>query len=119
MSGCIHISELELFSHIGVPDAEREHPQRLTVSITLFLRTEFASMDDDLSKTVDYYALTRRVRALAAERPRNLIETLAAEIVECILTEFDVPRVELELRKYILPDTAYVSVRLGGSASAS
>jgi dihydroneopterin aldolase len=32
----IHVRELELSAHIGVPDEERATPQRLTVSIVMW-----------------------------------------------------------------------------------
>jgi dihydroneopterin aldolase len=69
-------------------------------------------MHDELAKTVDYYAVCKAVQALARERPRKLIETLAAEIVEMLLAQFAIAAVDLELRKYILPDTEFVAVRL-------
>ena len=52
------------------------------------------------------------MRALAAARPRRLIETLALDIAGEILARFAVASVDVELRKYILPDTDYVAVRL-------
>ena len=72
---------------------------------------------EDLSDVVAAQAreidtLTRRVRQLAGARPRKLLETLAEEICACVLEEFSVRAVEVELRKYILPDTEYVAVRL-------
>jgi dihydroneopterin aldolase len=108
----IEVRDLELSSHIGVPDAERSEPQRLTVNITLTPANAFTGLGDDIARTVDYFALTRRVRKLSAERPRKLIETLVEEIAQCCLTEFAVRNVEVELRKYILPDTSYVAVRV-------
>ena len=108
----IFVADLELFSHIGVPDAERAAPQRLTVNLCLVPRVCFSQLDDDITNTVDYFALTRRVRALASERPRKLIETLAQEMAVCCLEVFAVAWVEVELRKYILADTTYVSVRV-------
>ncbi len=108
----IFVADLELFSHIGVPDAERAAPQRLTVNLCLVPRVCFSQLDDDITNTVDYFALTRRVRALASERPRKLIETLAQEMAVCCLEEFAVAWVEVEVRKYILADTTYVSVRV-------
>ena len=108
----IIVSALELSAHVGVPDSERAEPQRLTLEITLLPHCNFSALGDDLSRTVDYFALTRRVKKLSAERPRKLIETLASEIAECILSEFAVAEVHLELRKYILADTAFVAVRL-------
>ncbi|MEY5027670.1 MAG: hypothetical protein RLZZ244_3198 [Verrucomicrobiota bacterium] len=113
----IVVSELELSCRIGVPDEERAQPQRLTLSLCLTPRRSFEGLGDDLTNTVDYFALTRRLRLLAAERPRRLIETLGVELAECVLGEFPVARVDLELRKYILPDTEYVAVRISRGVS--
>jgi dihydroneopterin aldolase len=41
-----------------------------------------------------------------------LIETLAEEIAGELLTRFALRAVEVELRKFILPDTAHVAIRL-------
>lgn len=110
-SDAILVSGLELSARIGVPEAERSEPQRLTLNLVLFPSRPLSQLNEDLSRTVDYYALTRRVLQIVGERPRKLIETLAEEICECILGEFSVRAVEVELRKYILPDTEYVAVR--------
>ena len=111
-SSSIIISGLELSSHIGVPDSERLEAQRLTLNLELVPVREMKALGDALENTVDYFALTRRVRLLAAARPRKLIETLAEEICTCVLSEFTVRSVSLELRKYILPDTEYVAIRM-------
>lgn len=112
MADCIHIEQLELTAHIGVPDVERATPQRLKVNLTLEPMRGFEILGDDLEKTVDYFAVCTEVQALAAARPRKLIETLAEEIAALVLGRFAVRAVEVELRKYILPDTAHVAVRL-------
>ncbi len=53
-----------------------------------------------------------RLRALAAERPRRLIETLAAEMAACLLTEFNAIQVRITLRKRIIPGCDHVAVSL-------
>jgi dihydroneopterin aldolase len=108
----ILVNGLELSAHIGVPDAERVEAQRLTLNLVLVPSAPLSDLGDELGRTVDYFALTRRVRQIAVARPRRLIETLAEEICSCVLEEFSVRAVEVELRKYILPDTEYVAVRL-------
>ena len=108
----ILVNGLELSAHIGVPAAERVEAQRLTLNLVLVPAAPLSDLGDELGRTVDYFALTRRVRQLAGARPRRLIETLAEEICACVLEEFSVRAVEVELRKYILPDTEYVAVRL-------
>src|SRR5690606_16113141 len=110
------IEGLELSVHIGVPDEEREHTQRLTVNLTLEPRRDFRGLEDAIENTVDYFALSKAVQALARERPRKLIETLAEEIAGLVLARFAVRTVQVELRKYILPDTAFVAVRLSRTA---
>lgn len=115
-SDAIVVSSLELSANVGVPDEERAEPQRLTLNLTLFPKRGFSGLGDDLNQTVDYFALTRRLRKCASERPRRLIETLVEELAACILTEFAVAAVDLELRKYILPDTEFVAVRIRRTA---
>jgi len=107
----IVIAGLALTAHIGVPDEERAEPQRLTVNLTLTPERDFSDLDDDLANAVDYHAVALAVQILAAERPRRLIETLAENIAGMILTRFAVSLVEVEVRKYILPDTDFVAVR--------
>jgi len=41
-----------------------------------------------------------------------LIETLAHEMAEHLLRNFQLARVELELRKFILPETRFVAARV-------
>lgn len=108
----IHIEALELSTRIGAFAEERTRPQRLTVSITITPMRSFSAMSDALENTVDYHALARSVQALASEGERRLIETLAEEIAAHVLTQFPARAVDVELRKYILPDTACVAARL-------
>ena len=108
----IHIAELELRARIGVTETEREAPQRLTVSMVLQPMRSLDSVQDDLARTVNYSAVCRMVRSLAAAEPRKLLETLALEIAAAVLTQFECASAEIELRKYVLPDTKYVAVRI-------
>lgn len=112
MPDLIHIEQLELLAHLGVPDKERATPQRLAVNITIEPASGFRSLDDHIENTVDYFNVAQSVRELAAARPRRLLETLAEEIAQEVLSRFAARRVEVELRKFILRDTAFVSVRL-------
>ena len=113
MPDSIHISQLELQAHLGVPDVEQVHPQRLTLSLTLHPAWPFIDLEDLIDNTIDYAAVCEAVKALVAERPRKLLETLADEIARGVLEQFPAcAAVDVELRKFILHDTAYVAVRL-------
>ncbi|MCB1276720.1 dihydroneopterin aldolase [Prosthecobacter sp.] len=108
----IRISALRLNTHIGVPDDERAASQTLEADIAIRVQAKFESMQDEIAATIDYAAVAGRLRELADERPRRLIETLAAEMAACVLNEFGASGVTIELRKRILPDTDHVAVRL-------
>ena len=108
----IRIEELELMARVGVPDLERAQPQRLTVSMTLEPGYPFDDLGDNLSRTIDYAAVCENLRRFVAGRADNLIETLAHEMADHLLKRFRLSRVELELRKFVLPETRDVAVRV-------
>ncbi len=108
----ILIEELELSARIGVPDEERAEPQRLTVSLVLEPKTGFRDLADDLGRTIDYAAVCAEVQAFLSPRQDKLLETLAHEMAEHLLAKFALRRVELELRKFVLPETRFVAVRI-------
>lgn len=111
----IHIHAVDLPTRIGVPYEERAGWQNLQASITLHLRQSFDSLEDDITRTVDYASVVNQVRELAAARPRRLLETLISEMAALLLKEFQPAAVDIELKKRILPGTDYVSVRLSRS----
>lgn len=108
----IRIEELELMARVGVPDEERAQPQRLTVSLVLQPPGNFGDLRDDLARTVDYAAVCEELRRFVSDRQDKLIETLAHEMAEHLLSNFELARVELELRKFVLPETKYVAARV-------
>jgi dihydroneopterin aldolase len=112
MSDQILIANLELLTRIGITAEEREKPQRLTVSLVLQPRGGFAALGDNIANAVDYATVCARVRELASAVARNLVETLAEEIAQLLLREFPLDAVEIELRKYILPETGHVAVNI-------
>ena len=71
----------------------------------------FSEMGDSIEQTVDYDAVARRVRALVQARSRQLIETVAHEVAELILSEFAAREVRVAVEKHILPETDAVIVR--------
>lgn len=108
----ILIEELELQTRIGVPAEERAQPQRLLLSLALWPNRGFAEMRDALERSVDYAAVAHAAQQFAAGRETKLLETFADELATHLLCAFPLGRVQLELRKFILPETKYVAVRL-------
>jgi len=106
----IHIEQLEVFAHIGVPDEERASSQRLTFNITVWPKRDASECDDQIAKAVNYAALCAETKRFVLDRRDRLIETLADALARHLLEAFEIRRITIELRKYILPDVEFVSV---------
>jgi dihydroneopterin aldolase len=104
----IHIEQLEVHGRVGVPDSERAEPQRLIFNVTLWPKIE--ELHDDIANTVNYSAVAECVKDFVSHHDYKLIETLAEQIAAHVLTQFSLRKVELEVRKFVLPDANYVSV---------
>jgi len=108
----IRIEQLEIFARIGVPDDERSHPQRLTLSITFWPTTHGEKLGDDIARAVDYAAVCAETKKFVDTRSDRLIETLADALANHLLGMFEIRRITLELRKFILPQVEFVSVTI-------
>lgn len=110
--GLIRIEDLEVQFHVGVPDLERSKAQRLLFCVEMTHDFAAAAKTDDLAGTIDYYAVSRRIIAMGKDRQWKLIETLASEVAEMILVEYKPASVSVEVKKMILPEARYVSVKV-------
>lgn len=108
----IKICDLEVFYRIGVPDEERAKPQRLLITVEMGTDMAACAVSDDLSQTIDYYAVCQRLLRFGDDQAWKLLETLASEIATMILREFRAASVSIEIKKFIIPQTRFVSVSL-------
>ncbi len=108
----IHIEQLEVFAFIGVTDAERAQRQRLTITMTIWPATDFGALADEIARTIDYSAVCEATRKYVARRADKLIETLADSLARDLLAMFPIRSIAVEVRKFVIADTEYVSVRL-------
>jgi dihydroneopterin aldolase len=106
----IQICDLEVFYRVGVPDAERAKAQRLLLDIKMQHDFTAAASGDDLTKTIDYFAVTQRLLKFGEAREWKLIEKLAEDIALIILKEFKPATVRVEVKKFIIPEARFVSV---------
>jgi 7,8-dihydroneopterin aldolase/epimerase/oxygenase len=113
MSDLIRIVDFEVFAHIGVPEEERRNAQRLLITLEMTVATfAHAAKTDDLARTVNYYDVAQRLALITSKRPRKLLETLAEEIATEVLKNYPMQKLTLEIKKFILPGTQYVSVKI-------
>lgn len=107
--GEICIKGLEIDCHIGVPDEERSRKQRLFADIAITPVKQFSDMDDDIAHSIDYASLALELADVAALKSRKLIETLAHDLALHCMSKKGISRASVTVRKYILPQTEYVS----------
>ena len=81
-SARILLDSLEVKADIGFHDYEIGTPQRLLVTVEIWLDDARAPKDDDPAAAWDYDFLRSEVEELAAARRYNLQETLAHAIFE-------------------------------------
>ena len=108
----ISIVDLELHYHIGVSAAERAWPQRLLVTIDMELDVSAAIKSDDIRDTINYFDVAQMLFKWGKKRQWNLIERLADEMADLILKKFKSERVTIELKKFPLPESKYISITL-------
>ena len=113
----IHIEQLEISTHIGVPQEERATPQRLSISISLWPRQQARDLADKIDRTVNYSAVAQETKQFVGAQSVSLIETLADRLALHLLNNFRLQKVIVELRKFVLPDAKYVSAIVTRTAS--
>ena len=113
----IHIDQLEVSTHIGVPEQERAAPQRLTVSISFWPHQQARDLADNIHKAVNYSAVAEETKSFVRDQSVNLIETLADLLAAHLLKTFPIQKVTVELRKFPLQDAKYVSATVTRTAS--
>jgi dihydroneopterin aldolase len=112
MSATLSLVDLKLSCHLGVPAAERRKFQTVLCSAWFPVPSMApVARQDDLRKTVDYHALSKVLQAEARRVPRKLLERLATDLARAACRGFGLPWIEIELKKFILPQTRYVSLR--------
>ena len=117
LSDCLHVEQLEVSTHIGVPEEERAARQRLTVSISFWPYHGARDLADKIESTVNYSAVAEEAKNFVRNQSVNLIETLADRLAMHLLKTFRMQKVTVELRKFPLEDAKYVSVTVTRTAS--
>ncbi len=110
----IELREMVFFGRHGTLAAERELGQRFVVDVDLYLDLRAAGEADDLTQTVDYSEVYRRVREIVEGPPYSLTEAVAERIAAAVLQEHE--RVEAVRVRVAKPNVRLESGVLAGSA---
>ncbi|HEX9334276.1 MAG TPA: dihydroneopterin aldolase [Pseudonocardiaceae bacterium] len=103
MTDRITLTGLRVRGRHGVFEHERRDGQDFLVDITVWIDLDRAAATDDLADTLHYGELAERAAAVVGGEPRNLIETVAAELAEDVLRDERVHAVEVTVHKPSAP----------------
>lgn len=99
----ILITGIQFYGHHGATEAEQNLGQRFLVDVELTLDLRPAGSSDDLTQTVDYADVVKRVSAIGRTRRFRLLEALAEATAAEILEQERVEEVRVRLVKCAPP----------------
>ncbi|MCV7193783.1 dihydroneopterin aldolase [Mycolicibacterium brumae] len=99
----IELRGLTVRGNHGVFDHERRDGQDFVIDVVLWLDLAPAAASDDLADTYDYGVLAARAAEIVGGPARDLIETVAAEIADDVMTDERVQAVEVTVHKPSAP----------------
>ena len=116
-SARILIEALEVQADIGFHEFEIGAPQRLLISVEVWLDTADLPPDDDPDRAWNYDFLRTEIYEIASARRYNLQETLAKSIFERVAAFRGVRALRLRLSKPdVYPDADGVGVEIASFA---
>lgn len=103
MADRITLTGLQVRGNHGVFDHEKRDGQDFFVDITVWIDLVEAAATDDLKQTLHYGELAERAAAIVAGPSRDLIETVAGEIADDVMTDPRVHAAEVTIHKPSAP----------------
>jgi dihydroneopterin aldolase len=103
MADRITLTGLTVRGFHGVFEFERREGQDFVIDAMLELDTAPAAASDDLTQTVHYGELAQKLADIVAGPPFDLIETLAARLVEACLDDARVEAATVTVHKPSAP----------------
>ncbi len=99
MADEIKIKDLLLRTIIGINEEERRDRQDVLINVTMWADTRQAGGSDDVTDTVNYRTVAKRVIELVESSEFNLVEKIAAEIAKICLEDQRVERARVTVEK--------------------
>jgi 7,8-dihydroneopterin aldolase/epimerase/oxygenase len=108
----IVIKDLEVDAHVGVTETERAQTQPLLITVELERELAEAGGTDSEAATTRYDVVVDMIRTIVEGRPRKLVEAIAQEIADTVLHRQLALAVTVEVKKFSIPRSRYVSVQI-------
>lgn len=95
----VYIQGLRIYTLIGIHDWERTRPQPVVIDLEMGTDIRPAAQGEDIALALDYDAVSKRLIVFVKASQCHLLETLAEQIAQLVMSEFKVPWLRLRLSK--------------------
>ncbi|EGR2442426.1 bifunctional dihydroneopterin aldolase/7,8-dihydroneopterin epimerase [Vibrio cholerae] len=95
----VFIEQLEVITTIGVYDWEQQIKQKLVLDLEMAHDNRAAGKSDDVANALDYAQVSQAVLEHIEQGRFLLVERVAEEVAELIMTRFAVPWIRIRLTK--------------------
>jgi len=107
----IIIKNAKFLCNVGVTEEERKEKQKIIVDVELYF--DMKDITDSIENTIDYSEVNKKIKELIEKKGYNLIETLAKEIADSVLKNFNTEKVHIIVKKLnAIPDAEYAGVEM-------
>jgi len=103
MADKLLLEDVRFYGQHGLTRAEQTVGAWFSVDVELAVDLTSAMVSDQVSATIDYGLVARRIVEIGTKNRVNLIERLAGMIVEAMLREFPAQQVRVRVRKLTPP----------------
>ena len=95
----VYINDLKVDTVIGIFDWERRIRQTVSLDLEMAADIRKGAASDHIDDALDYKAIGKRVIAFIEGSECQLVETLAENVAQLVIGEFNVPWLKLRLSK--------------------
>ena len=90
---------MRFYGFHGLHDEERKTGQYFLVNLECITNLRKAGISDNLEDTVNYSDIYQKIREITEGTPRNLMETVAEEIADVLISDYPIKKATIKISK--------------------
>ena len=99
ISDKIILKGMRFYGFHGLHDEERKTGQYFLVNLECITNLHKAGVSDNIEDTINYSNIYQKVRRIIEGTPRNLLEAVAEEIADVLISDYPIKKVTINISK--------------------
>tara|TARA_B100000029_G_C17281809_1_gene853691 strand:+ start:292 stop:690 length:399 start_codon:yes stop_codon:yes gene_type:complete len=95
----IILKGMRFYGFHGLHDEERKTGQYFLVNLECITNLHKAGVSDNIEDTINYSDIYQKVRKIIEGTPRNLLEAVAEEIADVLISDYPIKNVTIKISK--------------------